>query len=106
MNTPIHTETRNGFDIAFYALPEDTNPADSFDIEPGDDTLKLIENGTYDWFIAKVTASKAGVELGADYLGGCCYDSARDFVKAGDYYDSMVDEAICQARACIDAINA
>ena len=106
MNTPIHTEVRDGFDIAFYALPEDTNPADCFDIEPDDRTLELIENGTYDWFIAKVTASKAGVELGADYLGACCYDSAGDFVKSGDYYDSMVDEAICQARARIDAINA
>ena len=104
---PIHTEVRDGFDIAFYALPENTNPADWFDMESGDRTVELIKNGTYDWFIAKVTASKDGVELGDDYIGACCYNSASDFPKEEPvYYEDMVAEAIRAARARINAINA
>ena len=45
-----------------------------------------------------VTASKHGVELGFDCLGGCCYESIEDFVKSGDYYDDMKAESISEAN--------
>lgn len=103
---PVHTETRDGFDIAFYALPEDSDPADHFDIQGDDDrTFELIANGTYAWFCAKVTASKGGVELGCDYLGGCCYDSEVAFVTDSGYYEDMVASAIDEARKAIARIN-
>src|SRR5258707_7780988 len=98
---PIHTEQRNGFEIAFYALPEDTDPADSFDIQEGDDTLERIASGYYDWFCARVTASKAGIVLGDDYLGCCCYESASNFPEDSGCYEDMVQTAIANACGAI-----
>lgn len=95
----IHEEEREGFTIRFYAAPEDTDPRDCFDVDL-EEAVEGIQSGRYDWFMAKVTASKAGVELGADYLGACCYPSARDFIRDA-YYEDMVAEAISQARHSI-----
>jgi hypothetical protein len=101
--TLIHSETRDGFDIAFYALPEDIDPRDCFDdaIEAEYDTFGKIERGELAWFCAKVTASRDGVELGCDYLGACCYESCAAFVSEDGYYPDMVAEAIEQAKATL-----
>ena len=99
----IHEEERGGFTIRFYAEPEDLSPRDEFMIEDGSDdeeTIRKIENGTYAWFCAHVVASKAGVELGDDYLGACCYESAQAFVTPGEgYWEDMVANALDQAKA-------
>lgn len=92
----IHAETREGFDIRYYAAAEDEQPEGHFD--DGGETARLIREGRYDWFVAKVTASKAGVELADDHLGGCCYETAGDFVGPG-YYEDMVGIVIERARA-------
>ena len=85
----INTETRDGFTIHAYAAPEDTNPNDQFD--DNGETAEAISNGTYEWFMVKVTASKAGVELAEDYLGGCCYKNISDFISEPDgYYADMI----------------
>lgn len=101
---PLHTERREEFDIAFYALPEDEAPEDCFD-EEGDETAKAIREGRYDWFCACVTASRAGIELGVDYLGACCYDSASDFPTDSGYYEGMVSTAISEARLTLARLN-
>ena len=104
MSTPLHTEEREGFTIRFYAEPEFESPRGQFQNEDGsddEDIIGKIESGYYDWFCAKVTASKAGVELASDYLGGCCYDTALDFVKAGGYYDDMISTVIADAKRTI-----
>lgn len=108
MSTALHTETYEGFEINFYAEPETEDPTGYF--ASGDDaldaeTVEMIRNGTYDWFVAKVTASKAGIVLGTDYLGGCCYDSARDFpTESGGYYEDMRDRAVSEALNTLESL--
>ena len=104
----ISREAVNGFDIVFSVAPEDMHPGDSFDPECFDSPqlCEDINRGRYSWFIARVQAFRAGVELAADYLGGCLYDSPADFVKAGDYYADMVDTVTREARAKIEELAA
>lgn len=104
MSEALYTEIRDGFDIAFYALPEDTAPEDCFD-DPNNETANAIREGRYDFFTAKVTASKAGIVLGASYLGCCCYDSASDFPRDSGYYEDMVSEVVTEAQRTITSLN-
>ena len=98
----INTEKRDGFVIRFYATPEDVHPNDSFDDEG--QTARDIDAGLYEWFTAKVTASMAGIDLGTDYLGCCCYPNVTDFM--GElYYEDMVAAAIHQAREHLAALT-
>lgn len=100
----IQTEEREGFTIHFYAC-EDCSPRGQFMNEDGSDDEEIIakiEDGTYAWFCAKVTASREGVELATDYLGGCCYDSPRQFCTEADgYYADMVATVIAEAKEVI-----
>jgi hypothetical protein len=82
----IHTEKKAGFRIAFYACEEFLNPADDLGVEE----CRRIDNGELCWFMAEVTASKDGIELGTDYLGGCCYASPQEFISGSGYYPGMV----------------
>lgn len=97
-----HTEEREGFTIKLHTRYEEDQPDWDFNSEEDkQELLRKIENGSVEWFITKVTAEKNGIVLGTDYLGGCCYESISDFIKPGDYYDSMVCEAIRQANKAI-----
>lgn len=102
----IHAEYCDGFDIRFYALPEESHPRYSFDDSVDDiaDICRKIDNGTYVWFVAKVTASKAGVELASDYLGGCLYDSYQQFVTDNGYYADMKARVIEEAKQTIHVL--
>ena len=99
----IHTEKCGGFDIHFYACEEHTHPRDSFDDSVDDiaEICRKIDNCTYVWFIAKVTASKAGIELASDYLGCCLYDSCQQFVEENGYYADMKARVIEEAKQTI-----
>lgn len=92
----IHTEHVDGFDVVLSIAPEDSDPRDQF----GDDgeTAQAIEGGRYSWFVARVEAKKRGITLGVDYLGGCCYESPRQFVDLEGYYSDMVSTAVAEAR--------
>lgn len=96
MAQTIHTFTKDGFDIRFAVFPELTHPNDHFDDDG--ETARAIAAGEYEWFVAMVTASKNGVELAEDYLGGCCYETFEAFMEPDGYFDDMVDEAISMAR--------
>jgi hypothetical protein len=65
-----------------------------------------IENGTYAWFCAKVTASRNDVELAVDYLGCCCYESYREFIEIGGYYQDMRATVVASAKAKILELTA
>lgn len=71
-----------------------------------------IEDGSYVAFDAKVSVLRKGIEIGADYLGECIYESleafrASDFVINGkqapfpgaySYCRDMMHEALGRAR--------
>jgi hypothetical protein len=92
--TPVHTETRDGFKVTLLVTPEYEDPEHHFD-DP--ETVEAINSGKYEWFIARVVVEYDDVELGDDYLGACCYENYRDFIRDG-YYDDMVDNAMSEAR--------
>ena len=102
----IHEELADGFTIRFYALPEYSHPRDSFDDSCFDinELCDKIDRGLYQWFCAKVTASKNGIELADDYLGCCLYDSCQQFVTDNDYYADMKASVIEQAKKTINQL--
>lgn len=100
----IHTEICEGYEINFYAEPETDTPEGHFtsgDVQADAEICEKIRNGTYEWFVAKVTASKNGIVLGTDYLGGCCYESCEEFVTDNDYYSDMIKVVIGEAQLAI-----
>lgn len=98
----IHEETREGFDIRFYASPEIDSPDGAFDDDG--ETAAAIYEGRLEWFIAKVTASRNDIELAEDYLGCCAYASVMDFVRDDDYFADMRRQVIEDARAAIQKL--
>ena len=92
----IHTEDLEGFHIEFAVAPEDMDPADSFEF-PED--IEAVRSGKWLWFQVRCTASKAGVVLGSDYLGGCAYETYADFLTPDGYAADMRTQAIAEARA-------
>lgn len=102
----VHTDDLNGFHIVLAFSPEHSAPDWDFDtVEDEEELLRRIENGTMLWFCARVEAYRHGVLLGTDYLGGCCYESAKDFMENG-YYADMVDNAINEAKDKITELGA
>ena len=102
MYETIHKTTSAGFDIVFSVTHEDCAPDWDFDTEEDkQDLLRRINNGDLVWFVARVQAFKNGIELGTDYLGGCCYNSYMQFVEENGYYADMVESAISEARETI-----
>ncbi len=103
----IHTEQYKDFDINFYVTYEDMHPRDVFDdtAENINELCQKIDNGDYVWFIAKVTASKNGIELADDYLGGCLYDNEMQFVTEDGYYADMRASVVKQAKATIELLT-
>lgn len=88
---------RDGFEIYFEALEDYIQPAefeDGYYKKLCDD----IENGSLVLFCAKVTAEKAGVEITADYLGSCIYESEEQFYnEENGYFQDMVNTVLEEA---------
>ncbi len=111
------------FFVAFYAEPEEMDPADSFEFDEDIEFARSGQDGA--WFAARVTVylksddAYSWVALGSDYLGGCSYKSVRDFYTAWrtdpdeyrntlankgkrisicHYFPDMVRTAIAEAR--------
>jgi hypothetical protein len=83
------------------AAPEDMDPADSFDRE---EDIDAVRSGAADWFQARVRVTLDGQEIGTDYLGGCAYASASDFVEGENrdgYFRDMVRQALQEARVTL-----
>ena len=100
--THIHTEDRNGFKIDFYALDEHiTLEQLGYSAEDAEETRAKLERYELVMFCAKITASKNGIELAADYLCGCIYEDEKDFVNNDCYYGDMVQTVIESAKQAI-----
>jgi len=91
------------FTVALTLETEDTDPRDSFDASIADDVIEGIDSGRYLWFCAKVAVYCDGREVGADYLGNCCYESADDF-RRDAYFCDMVREACREARRTLSNV--
>jgi hypothetical protein len=104
----IHSEEYKGFDINFYVTYEDIHPRDLFDgaVEDIKEICQKIDDGHYVWFIAKVTASKHGIELADDYLGGNLYENEKQFVTEDGYYADMRESVVKQAEENIQLLAA
>lgn len=105
----FHREEFEGFEINVYALPEYCDPEGQFATDDDDadaEIIRQIREGECAWFCAKVTASRNGIELGASYLGCCCYDTETNFIAERDYFEDMRAEAVDNARAAIAALCA
>lgn len=107
------------FRITLEILPEDMDPADSFEF---DEDIEAVRNDDVEWFSAKVAVYFKGVEIASDHLGGCAYNSIEEFYTShrdanplnrncqafravhgensviGHYFPDMVRQAIGEAR--------
>jgi hypothetical protein len=114
----FHTER---YSVAFFAEEEDIDPADSFEFD--DDIAFAREDDPAHWFCAVVVVyGPDGKQIGSDVLGGCSYNSFREFysshrdrdpanrntlaMKASNraichYFPDMVRQAISDARATL-----
>lgn len=90
-------------DFTLECLPEDFDPADSFD-DPRDVewAREQVNSGNeWGWCCAHVIATFEIGEVsftGDDYLGGCSYENEKAFMVPDGYYPSMQHEA-CAAIA-------
>lgn len=100
----IHTQETNAFTIQFFALPPDDNVFESFDECNAQEVSDKIDSGEYVHFLAKVTASKNGIELSSDYLGSCVYNSYMEFVEHNDYFADMVTTVVDEAKEVIKTL--
>ncbi len=95
---------REGFEIIVDKTWEDMHPRDCFDDSVTDigQLCEQIDTGYYDWFMLRVRCLVDGHELAAEYLGGCCYENAKDVLTDGvaeDIIWTAMNEAKQRAAA-------
>jgi len=86
-------------EIAF--APDDTQLDLLFDTDmPGyDEMIDNLESGFWQHMICRVQAKYDGKVLGESYLGSIVAESGAKWLESDrDYVDSMVDEAVDEAR--------
>ena len=90
-------KTKN-FTVLLELLEEYETPDWGFDTEQErQELLDKIECGKLLYFCAKVSVLWQGQEIGANYLGMCCYESVKDF-REDSYFFGMVSETIKDSR--------
>ena len=85
-------EKRGPFQIIVDKTWEDLSPRDMFEDDDIDEICRKIDNYTYDWFMLRTRVLYEGVELAAEYLGGCLYEDAREVLT-----DGLAEDQIYQA---------
>lgn len=103
----IDTHTRDWFIIRTYTSPETDDPRDHFLVE-GDAQMGLNESlysvvedinaGNLAWFKVKVEASRGGLILAQEFLGGCCYQSEQEFLDIDGYWTDMCEAVLSEAK--------
>lgn len=93
----LATYTREGFEVIVDKTWEDLNPRDLFEREDADEICRKIDSCELDWFMLRVRVLLDGHELGSHYLGGCCYEDAREVLVDGCAEDCIY-EAMHEAR--------
>lgn len=80
---------RNGFEIIVDKTWEDLDPRGCFDVADAEEVCMKIDEGTYDWFMLRVRVLFDEHEMGSHYLGGCCYEDAKDVLTDGTAEDCI-----------------
>ena len=93
----LATYEREGFEIIVDKSWEDMNPRDCFDFDEDEELFRKIENGTYDWFMLRVRVLVEGLELDSEYLGGCCYEDAKEVLTDGTAED-LIAQSLDNAK--------
>ena len=90
----IAEQQRGPFKIIVDKTWEDIHPSDCFDDSCHDinEICSKIDAGYYDWFMLRTRVFYEGVELAAEYLGGCLYEDANDVMT-----DGVAEDQIYQA---------
>jgi hypothetical protein len=105
----IRTVTREEVEIDLIVHPEDFpvkgNLIDSgdpeFDRELENQIIDRLDNGdVWAWCVVELRVTWEGFK-GTDFLGGCSYDSERDFIENSMYYEDMIDVALEDLNAQI-----
>jgi len=103
--------TVEGFEIKFEALEEDIAIERLLSFEDtGCDhssTIRAVNNGKYEYFVAHVVAVKNGIELADDYLGGCIYKTHEEFYNdKNGYFADMTSTVVAEAKETIEHLCA
>jgi hypothetical protein len=93
----LATYEREGYTVVVDKSWEDLNPRDCFDFDEDEELFRKIDNGTYDWFMLRVRVMVEGLELASEYLGGCCYEDARECLTDGTAED-LIYTALIAAK--------
>ena len=95
---PIWEFKTDRFTVICDVAPEDLPPEDCFDPEHCADDIEAIREGRIDWFMVRCRVlMDHKFEIGSDYLGGCAYSCASDFIGDG-YFRDMIRQSINYAR--------
>lgn len=98
--------TIDGFEIKFAALEEHTPIEEALSFEEcGIDhsqTIRDVNNGMYEYFVAHVVAVKNGIELAEDYLGSCIYKTEDEFTnEENGYFADMAKTVVAEAKETV-----
>lgn len=101
----LKTYEQEGFTINIYAEEETIRLGEQFEFngEELKEIYKKLNNYQMVYFMAKWTASKAGIELGTSYLGCCLYDNYEGFLNdcLAGVFDDCVETAINEAKKAL-----
>lgn len=120
------TEVIRAFRMKRFAVVVTAEPEYDTDLswdETGE-TARRLDSGDLIAFQVKAAVYLDGNEIGADYLGGCIYESLADFMdhrecgkqnrmyarageagRCGSYFAQMISEAIGEARKYVKALK-
>jgi hypothetical protein len=99
---------RDGFEVVVDKTWEDLHPRDCFEVEDAERICVQVDEGSLDWFMLRVRVMFDGHEFGSSYLGGCCYEDAREVLTDGTMEDILYEamkEAREEARRLVGALQ-
>lgn len=101
---------REGYTVIVDKTWEDIHPRDCFDDTVTDinEICRKIDSCDLDWFMLRVRVLIDDHELGSHYLGGCCYEDARQVLTDGTAEDCIyeaMNEARQEARRLVGSLQ-
>ena len=90
-------EQRGPFTVVVDKTWEDLSPADLFEPSDVGEICRKIDSCELDWFMLRVRILFQDVELSSEYLGGCCYEDAKQVLTDGTAEDKIY-EALLAAK--------